>query len=248
MDQIEEVRRKTDIVALISEAVALKKAGRNFKGLCPFHEEKTPSFIVSPERQMFKCFGCFPAGELIKTKYGLKPIELIKKGEEVYTHKGNWKPVTRLLERDYRGNLVFLKLSQLTEEVRLTTDHMVYVVGGARMYRNRYKYLSKRLNYYRKHLSIKRMQEKVWKYFPIEKLPAGNLKKGMSLLYPIDTTVANLKTIDLSSYITRKERAAGTQPKSIPLSCLAIILPRAVIIGPISDLAWEDMSKNWPKR
>jgi len=63
MDQIEEVRRKIDIVGLISEAVALKKAGRNFKGLCPFHEEKTPSFIVSSERQIFKCFGCQTGGD-----------------------------------------------------------------------------------------------------------------------------------------------------------------------------------------
>ncbi len=66
MDQIEEVRRKTDIVQLISEAVPLKKAGRNFKGLCPFHEEKTPSFMVSPERQMFKCFGCQKGGDVYK--------------------------------------------------------------------------------------------------------------------------------------------------------------------------------------
>src|SRR3989344_5857763 len=66
MDQIEEVRRKTDIVQLISEAVTLKKAGRNFKALCPFHEEKTPSFMVSPERQMFKCFGCQKGGDAFK--------------------------------------------------------------------------------------------------------------------------------------------------------------------------------------
>ena len=66
MDQIEEVRRKTDIVQLISEAVTLKKAGRNFKALCPFPEEKTPSFMVSPERQMFKCFGCQKGGDAFK--------------------------------------------------------------------------------------------------------------------------------------------------------------------------------------
>jgi len=64
MDQIEEVRRKIDIVELISQQVALKKAGRNFKGLCPFHNEKTPSFIVSSERQIFKCFGCSEGGDV----------------------------------------------------------------------------------------------------------------------------------------------------------------------------------------
>jgi len=58
MDQIEEIRSKIDIVQLISEFLPLKKAGRNFKGLCPFHNEKTPSFVVSPERQIWHCFGC----------------------------------------------------------------------------------------------------------------------------------------------------------------------------------------------
>jgi len=66
MDQIEEVLMKTDIVELIGEHVRLKRAGRNFKALCPFHSEKTPSFIVSPERQIFKCFGCGIGGNAIK--------------------------------------------------------------------------------------------------------------------------------------------------------------------------------------
>lgn len=64
MDQIEEVRRKTDIVGLISGYVTLKKSGRNFKACCPFHEEKTASFMVSPERQIFKCFGCQEGGDV----------------------------------------------------------------------------------------------------------------------------------------------------------------------------------------
>lgn len=64
MDQVEEIKRKTDIVALVSEYVELKKAGRNYKGLCPFHNEKTPSFIVTPELQIFKCFGCGTGGDV----------------------------------------------------------------------------------------------------------------------------------------------------------------------------------------
>lgn len=63
MDQIEEIKKKTDIVELISETVDLKRAGRNFKGLCPFHAEKTPSFMVTPELQIFKCFGCGIGGD-----------------------------------------------------------------------------------------------------------------------------------------------------------------------------------------
>jgi len=64
-DQVEQVKSKIDIVEIIGEKVVLKKAGRHFKGLCPFHSEKSPSFIVSPERQSFKCFGCQIGGDVI---------------------------------------------------------------------------------------------------------------------------------------------------------------------------------------
>ena len=63
-DQVAEVKEKTDIVALIGERIELKRAGRNFKASCPFHEEKTASFMVSPELQMYKCFGCGEAGDV----------------------------------------------------------------------------------------------------------------------------------------------------------------------------------------
>jgi DNA primase len=62
-DQVAEVKSKTDIVSIIGERVELKKAGRNYKANCPFHGEKTPSFMVSPELQIFKCFGCNEAGD-----------------------------------------------------------------------------------------------------------------------------------------------------------------------------------------
>jgi DNA primase len=64
-DKIEEVRRRTDMVSLVGEYVTLKKAGRNYLGLCPFHREKTPSFTVSPDKQMYYCFGCSEGGNAV---------------------------------------------------------------------------------------------------------------------------------------------------------------------------------------
>jgi DNA primase len=60
--QIQQVRNSTNIVELVSEFIPLKKVGTNFKGLCPFHKEKTPSFIVSQTKQIYHCFGCGEGG------------------------------------------------------------------------------------------------------------------------------------------------------------------------------------------
>ena len=62
---LEKIKSQNDIVDVISERVRLRKSGRNFTGLCPFHNEKTPSFSVSQEKQIYKCFGCGEAGNVI---------------------------------------------------------------------------------------------------------------------------------------------------------------------------------------
>ncbi len=62
---IQKIKDQNDIVDVISESVKLKKSGRNFSGLCPFHNEKSPSFSVSQEKQIYKCFGCGEAGNVI---------------------------------------------------------------------------------------------------------------------------------------------------------------------------------------
>jgi DNA primase len=60
---LETVKERSDIVELIGQKVALRPMGRNFKGLCPFHQEKTPSFVVYPESQSYHCFGCGKSGD-----------------------------------------------------------------------------------------------------------------------------------------------------------------------------------------
>lgn len=78
---IERVRNSADIVEVISAYVDLKQRGRNFLGLCPFHNEKTPSFSVSPDKQIYKCFGCGVGGgsiNFIMEKENLEFVDAIK--------------------------------------------------------------------------------------------------------------------------------------------------------------------------
>ena len=79
--KITEIIEKLDIYEVISQYITLKKSGRNYKANCPFHEEKTPSFLVSPEKQIFHCFGCGVGGNAINF---LMKMENISFAEAVY--------------------------------------------------------------------------------------------------------------------------------------------------------------------
>ena len=68
---VEEIRERNDIVDVISSYVDIKKKGADYFGLCPFHNERTPSFSVSRNKQMFYCFGCHKGGECLYFPYGI---------------------------------------------------------------------------------------------------------------------------------------------------------------------------------
>lgn len=218
MDDVSKIRQKIDIVSLISEYIPLKKTGRNFKAACPFHNEKTPSFVVSPERQIWHCFGCFPPGELVKTPFGFHKIEEIDKNHWVISGKGEIRRVTNAMVHQYRGSLVNVTLRKLHNPVKLTVDHNVFVVRGAPYLHKQYKNFSRRYN---KYLKIKAVNEKRYfnlldKYLPIRQLSAGQLRKGDLLLYPIRRLVKDVAVLNLSSYLTHKTNY-GPIPKKIPL-------------------------------
>ena len=78
---IEEIREQSDIVSIISEYTALNKKGSSYVGLCPFHNEKTPSFSVSEDKQLYYCFGCGAGGNVITflmQKENMSFFEVIK--------------------------------------------------------------------------------------------------------------------------------------------------------------------------
>ncbi len=82
-EKIEEIRRSADVVDIISGYVQLKKHGKNFFGVCPFHQEKTPSFSVSPDKQIFHCFGCHAGGNVFRFLMDYKSISFVEAVQEV---------------------------------------------------------------------------------------------------------------------------------------------------------------------
>lgn len=87
-NKIEEIRSSADIVDFISEFVQLRKRGKNFIGLCPFHSEKTPSFTVSEDKQIFHCFGCHTGGNIYKFLMEYEKISFVEAVQEVATRVG----------------------------------------------------------------------------------------------------------------------------------------------------------------
>lgn len=79
---INDIRDRTDIVQIIGSVLDLKRSGRNFKALCPFHAEKTPSFMVSPDKQIYHCFGCGKGGNafnFVMDYEGVGFVEAVRK-------------------------------------------------------------------------------------------------------------------------------------------------------------------------
>jgi DNA primase len=87
-DIIDEILAKLDIVDVIGERVSLKKTGANYKGLCPFHNEKTPSFIVNQDKQIFKCFGCNVGGDVIGFVEKVEGISFYDAVKKLAEHAG----------------------------------------------------------------------------------------------------------------------------------------------------------------
>lgn len=113
MGDIDEVKNRTDIISVISARVTLKKAGRHWKALCPFHSEKTPSFIVSPERQSWKCFGCGKGGSVIDFVMESERVDFVE-ALETLAEKAGVKLERRLADTPE---------SKLKEKI-LTANHM----------------------------------------------------------------------------------------------------------------------------
>lgn len=115
-DIIEEIISRNDIVDVISQYVTLKRSGRNFLGLCPFHKEKTPSFSVSPDKQIFHCFGCGVGGNVVHFVSKIENLNF-KESLEMLADKAGMALPTSNVEVDSKKQQLKEKVYKINEEV-----------------------------------------------------------------------------------------------------------------------------------
>lgn len=101
-EMIERVIEANDIIDVISEYVELKKAGKEFKGLCPFHREKTPSFMVSQEKQVYHCFGCNASGNVVTFIMDIENLTFKEAIEFLADRVGITLEEVELTEKEYQ--------------------------------------------------------------------------------------------------------------------------------------------------
>jgi len=155
MDQKDEVKSKVDIVELVSSYIPLKKAGRNFSGLCPFHSEKTPSFMVSGERQVFKCFGCGESGDVFTFLQKIESYDfreaLVELAKRVGVVLAEYKPSAQSRQKD--------KILEINEMARKFYSYILQKHKKGEVAR---QYLKKR-----------GIAEEIWKKYSLGFAPEG---------------------------------------------------------------------------
>ena len=112
-DKVLEIKNAADIVEVVSESVLLKKTGKNYVGLCPFHSEKTPSFTVSPQKQIFYCFGCAAGGNV---------FSFIMKRDGI-----SFPEAARILSKQYGINIPVKTMSKEQEMLRSERENLFAV-------------------------------------------------------------------------------------------------------------------------
>ncbi len=137
--EVDELKARTDIVDIISEYVNLKKQGKNFLGLCPFHKEKTPSFSVDSSRQFFHCFGCGVGGDVINFVERIENMEFLESVEFIA------KKVGYNLQYSYSGSPKTKKLRERLVGLNdLARKYYHYILFNSSPGKAAYEYLDKR--------------------------------------------------------------------------------------------------------
>jgi hypothetical protein len=214
---VEQIKERLSIEDVIGSYIKLERAGNSLKARCPFHNEKTPSFFVSPDRNSYYCFGCFPPGQLIRTPFGYHEIETLDKKHHVISGRGFIRRILATQHRNYQGNLIDISLQKLSGVVSLTSDHKLPIIRPKTKYSKKYKQFYRQCRDYqsRENRFTLMNRDDIEKHADVMEVSSGELKSGDFVLYPISSAVSDIKKINLSEYLTKKY-TKGPKVRIIP--------------------------------
>jgi len=129
-NQIEEIKNRLDIVQVVGKYVQLKQTGKNFSGLCPFHKEKTPSFIVSPDIQRYKCFGCGETGDIFNFVQKIENIDFVEALEKLAKEAGvNLQKFEKDSKYKRLEDINYLSTKYFYNQLKTSSTAMKYIKG-----------------------------------------------------------------------------------------------------------------------